>query len=70
MSEWISVKDKLPDTTGRYWCFVRYVSDLTECEYQWNCCYNEFANKFITDDDGHVVTHWMPLPPPPITNKS
>ena len=62
--EWISVKDKLPKETGRYWCHVKEVNDLGESSYQWNVCYNEWEKAFHPDNNDKV-THWMPLPEPP-----
>lgn len=53
MSEWISVKDKLPDTTGNYLVYngaVIYCSFLNSNK-QWNSWSD--------------ITHWMPLPEPP-----
>ena len=61
MSEWISVEDRLPDDTGRYWCYVTEHGELGKSSYQWNIAYNVYAEMF--EEVG--VTHWQPLPEPP-----
>ena len=68
--EWISVEDRLPDEGGRYWCYVREVTDLGVSHFQWNCCYNEDTKTFTdsTLTNGENITHWMPLPEPPTIN--
>ena len=58
--EWISVKDRLPETPDTYFCCVnslafpgsQYVKPLKLCG----------NGKWWKDAD---VTHWMPLPEPP-----
>ena len=63
MSEWISVKDRLPLEeslhercvlvwTGAVWLLGRYVGGGKWCE-------NWAGDTFI------LVTHWQPLPAPP-----
>ena len=66
-NKWISVKDKLPEEGGRYWCYLKHINDLCASYFQWNCSYNKnekiFSDIYLTD--GEQVTHWMPLPEPP-----
>lgn len=57
MTEWISTKDRLPEKDGRYICFVRneidvlgFEKDKKYSELLWKC----------------EVSHWMPLPEPPV----
>ena len=70
MSEWISVKERLPDKDGFY--LVAYN------EYEWGiaCKRATISMRFRTGkeagvpkgficDAGRAVTHWMPLPEPP-----
>ena len=58
MSEWISVKDRLPEKDGRYLAITKHykqpvIAQYTKNEkYPWNWLMNN-------------VTHWMPLPEPP-----
>jgi len=63
MTEWISVKDRLPDMCTGVLCYVtipekgRAVTSIRILKYykagkSWNC-------------DGMIVTHWMPLSAPP-----
>lgn len=62
-TEWISVKDKLPDKEGIY--LVVKFSPITE-EYDYDLeLYKEYANCFawwkkLGDDT--IVTHWLPIP--------
>ena len=64
MSEWISVKERLPQATGKYLCAVKdkrgnlwtIASDWSLEMKSWFGDYGEIKNK---------VTHWMPLPDPP-----
>lgn len=62
-SEWISVKDRLPEDGGRYWCYVAEQNDLGLSHYQWN--YSYCPKDGWNSEDG-TVTHWMPLPEPPM----
>ena len=65
MSEWISVKDRLPETKGEY--LVVY----NPCH--WDCVEDEtkvgidsFRGKSAWAKKKYQrVTHWMPLPNPP-----
>jgi hypothetical protein len=68
MSEWISVKERLPegyyrnDTESRPVIVYREYYDEMRVGY-----YDHYWQEFYTVDDlimGHV-THWMPLPEPP-----
>ncbi len=58
MSEWISVKDRLPEIDGIYLIIketgMGYSDKVAVCEYGF---------KYGFDRVG--VTHWMPLPEPP-----
>ncbi len=64
MSEWISVKDRLPERDGRYIVFTDR-----------NCVTTARFYVPMTFHDGYCrkggwqynrkVTHWMPLPEPP-----
>jgi hypothetical protein len=66
MSEWISVEDEEPTEGGRYWCYVEEQTSLGLSGYQWNCSWHEDRG-FVSDGE---VTYWMPLPKPPIGDKS
>lgn len=63
----ISIIDKLPEETGRYWCYIKVLNDLGNSYYQWNCEYNAEEKRFIGAliNEGDNVTHWMPLAEPP-----
>jgi hypothetical protein len=61
---WIPVSERLPEESGRYWCYVEELNDLGIAHYQWNFSYDDQKERFNTNF-GDRVTHWMPLPPPP-----
>jgi hypothetical protein len=76
MSEWISVKDKLPEISGErllaYGIPACQSHEKIECiEF---CIYNDrYTNpSFIFGEYECVLeaTHWMPLPNPPVPYKS
>lgn len=57
-NEWISVKDRLPETRKRVLVFIKKPANYTSID-----------TDRIVDDRwvrwGRYVTHWMPLPEPP-----
>lgn len=60
MSDWISVKDKLPNfgVVVLVWGNFGYVTTAERvAKDSW-----EFAELMLADDK---ITHWMPLPSPP-----
>jgi hypothetical protein len=71
MSEWISVKDRLPEEGQSVDCWVssvRYGTKYRHADSIFNTDFNEMC--FDHDDFSHYekiesVTHWMPLPSPP-----
>lgn len=60
MQEWISVKDRLPDP---------FVDVLVSRNGKISIDYYEEDGSFAYDFKGRRVTHWMPLPQPPIVDK-
>lgn len=69
MSEWISVKDRLPECGekclavlntifGSYVDLFIYTNDILTNEPGFYCIYNLYYRM-------DKVTHWMPLPEPP-----
>ena len=64
MSEWISVKDRLPEVGGYVVCiakrnpFSRLMPMVAKIEK--NGWVNPITEQYISE-----VTHWMPLPPFP-----
>lgn len=66
---WISVKDRLPLCSGRYLAFIPYYyhegsGEVVICYFDGtNTWYDNDCVKTFREGD---VTHWMPLPEPPM----
>ena len=66
MSEWISVKDRLPEESGTYLAYTEYIiyvlkySAIHKLFNVYDSFEEETAQKLCIN-----VTHWMPLPEPP-----
>lgn len=61
MSDWISVKDRLPEKYER-------VIVVNSCGYVSDGCLyngNNFVLRGTFGDTINFITHWMPLPEPP-----
>lgn len=58
MSEWISVKDKLPANGNKVLYYDANYKKIDCSLYDYDC-FMETSRAF------HNVTHWMPLPEPP-----
>lgn len=69
MSNWISVKDRLPDEIGIYIVYVKGAEESTAALY--NPVFERLfsGGGFAPIDESasfaEAVTHWMPLPAPP-----
>lgn len=63
MSEWISIKDRLPDVIGDYLCY----DDGAGIAWAFFNSAKQWAYSHLDGDNGYYVfvTHWMPLPEPP-----
>ena len=59
MSEWISVKDRMPDTNTRVLAFAYGQVQFGE----WDGNQLWFGDEYSWQPE--YVTHWMPLPQPP-----
>ena len=69
MSEWISVKDRLPDEKNPVLMWSRRsrtVPTCAACQYElW-----DWHPEYSPHDYGlEMITHWMPLPEPPKEEK-
>ena len=62
MSKWISVEDRLPEEDAEI---------LVWCGWQLTSIYDSEKYFYTIDeiDCIHHVTHWMPLPEPPMDNQ-
>lgn len=60
---WVSVSERMPEESGRYWCYVEEQNSLGKSHYQWNCSWNGevWSDKALSGR----VTHRMPLPAAP-----
>ena len=67
MSEWISIRDKLPEKDLHVWCFC-FEDHQQQARYTDSKDWGEegMSHHFRNLWDSYViVTHWMPLPDPP-----
>ncbi|HFE4608302.1 TPA: DUF551 domain-containing protein [Klebsiella quasipneumoniae subsp. similipneumoniae] len=62
--KWIPVSERMPEDSGRYWCYVEEQNDLGKSHYQWNCSWNG-DRWWVESEGGGIVTHWMQLPTAP-----
>jgi len=69
INEWVSVKDRLPCESGRYWCYVQEQNDLGTSHFQWNCYFANDTKEFSDQFERYNVIHWQPLPQPPINER-
>lgn len=68
---WISVKDELPESDG--WYFAAFDAGQAEAygatsrtaETFFEITYKSWSGSMLAEDDIEV-THWMPLPAPPL----
>lgn len=73
MSEWISVKDRLPDNSEYNWVLAsvqedngyRWIPKVMEYRESKNDWYSEETGWLSNHNGAFIVTHWMPLPKPP-----
>lgn len=71
MSEWISVKDRLPEhpelvlaiVSGKPWKNVTLDGAYQLASYDPDCGW--IVEEYPEWEEGAVVSHWMPLPEPP-----
>lgn len=69
-SRWVSVQERLPMIDGKYICFYGFERDTGRSGMMFTGCLDYYA----TDKEPHwqhastglFVTHWMPLPEPPV----
>ncbi|HBQ6225187.1 DUF551 domain-containing protein [Klebsiella pneumoniae] len=62
--KWIPVSERMPEDSGRYWCYMEEQNDLGKSHYQWNCSWNG-DRWWVESEGGGIVTHWMQLPAAP-----
>lgn len=72
MSEWISVKDRLPSNDGYYLVFApgywgnnHLIDDLAISKYNKNYKVHWGIERGGSRGCVGCITHWMPLPEPP-----
>ena len=65
MSEWISVKDRLPEKDDTYLVYI-VANNVPKDKGITTLRYTNLSKRFIYEDVYlFTVTHWMPLPEPP-----
>lgn len=65
MSEWISVKDRLPE---KFVSVLGYVPNLKSYQVVHECflgSHGDWYTPMAYEEKEIMVTHWMPLPEPP-----
>jgi len=67
MSDWISVKDRLPEKNGRYLC--RYEEEIYGGFFRYTDFGRYDSDMSENGGFGAKVTYWMPLPEPPEEEK-
>ena len=64
MSEWISVKDRLPEHAQD--CLIAWAGERSVFEAEFGISSDGSYWSFVSDDaEVWHPTHWMPLPEPP-----
>ena len=61
-SEWISVEDRLPESSKRYLTFSSFYMQIVTAYYSVD------RRMWLGVCRAGEITHWQPLPPPPTTN--
>ena len=80
MSEWISVKDRLPNESGTYLVNIHGEDETDVCDFVTEAWYTPLPTPLFNKEVGWTIlnefykfttqlreqiTHWMPLPEPP-----
>ena len=63
---WRDVNGSFPKESGRYLCYCAEQNDLGLGHFIWNCAYSFEENRWSDGGKSIFVTHWMPIPAPPI----
>jgi len=75
MSEWISAKDRVPEREVCVLVFVPSHQEIHTAEFcnwddtcdDWHISYGKHTHEPLTFELNEV-SHWMPLPPPPVSD--
>lgn len=65
--EWVKIEDGLPSKAGKYIVYGRYAADCPMNVFQSN--FYKKDKSFRTDIKTKGVTHWQPLPSPPVNKQ-
>lgn len=68
VTEWISVKDRLPKEDGQYLIFKNRDIEFVAWSDYHNCWDTSDGDDFMYKSSDKRITHWMPLPLPPPPN--
>ena len=64
---WVKIEDGLPSKAGKYIVYGRYAADCPMNVFQSN--FYKKDKSFRTDIKTKGVTHWPPLPSPPVNKQ-
>ena len=64
---WVKIEDGLPSKAGKYIVYGRYAADCPMNVFQSN--FYKKDKSFRTDIKTKGVTHWQPLPSPPVNKQ-
>lgn len=63
--EWVSVEERLPESEGRYFCYVTNGREEDMAHKVFNLEKKRFSLRWEERVLDMTVTHWRPLPPKP-----
>ena len=71
MSEWISVKDRLPEVGSDFLVYDTYYKRRGDdpCVQRGRMTISWGIATIGENGENDTITHWMPLPYPPLENK-
>lgn len=72
IAEWISVENRLPAEKGKYLTAYHYIYYGGKVSKSLEIDFDSFRGgnlKLWAKHKKHLVTHWMPIPEPPIIEK-
>ena len=66
MTQWISIKDRLPEKSGEYLVLCQTAANMMVLNFsRKHLAFNVFDCQKDAKTEIKNITHWMPLPKPP-----